>query len=1553
MAGFKDYQMLFQLNAQVGGSFQSAFSAGSNSVTQLQDKINALNKAQSDISAYQKQQSAIDKTKAKIDLYTTQLQNLQNATATTSKEEAELANAIAAKEKQLTDSNDKLAQQNAALSETGAALRNAGVDTNNLAAESERLKGEAEQVAAAQKREAEAAREAGKGLQDAMEGARAALEAAGVVTALKAVYSGLSDCSQAAAEFETAMAGVKRTVGGSDAFIKGLGDNFQQLSTEIPITATELAQIATTAGQLGISQDKVQTFSTVMAQLATTTDLTADNAATMLAQFANITGVTDYERLGSTVAALGDSTATTASKVVDMSQGMAAAANLAGMSSTDILAISAAVGSLGIEAAAGSTSMSQLITKLYKATETGDQLEDIAAVAGMTGAEFKQAWGTDAVGAMNSFIQGLNNVEQNGRSAVVVLDDLGINNVRQTKAILGLASAGDLLSNTISVANGAWSENSALAQKAGVMYNTTEAKLKMMGNAANNVKIAVGDALNPALGAVSDAVTGLLQPISEWISANPAVVQGITAAIGAIGIATAGITAYTAATKLAAAASKLFAGSIPGIGWILGIAGAIGVAVGVISALSGANGEASKSFAEMDKEYDDLVTKMQEQNQILDLVDQYKDLSSESQNLQTIMKKGFKTTVSVAKSDTKLSADDFVDSTTVKLKPAVAKELASTDFLKDSKIELTPEQASYLASKDFISGGLKVSLTPEQAKTLTSASFLRSTKVKLTPEQQKYLKSDDFINGKKVVELTPEQAAKLQAAGFLDGTTVQLTAEQANALAAEGFLDGTNVELTAMAKKRLEVSDFWADEVVTIEGEAGNTLTAADFGISDTTLTYIATMDGTSYQDVQTKAAALQSQVADVGSQLGEAQTALARSQELAQALTDKISGTKNRKQKSALQSQLEEVNSTIAEQQTNVDNLQLKYDTLTSEYSTVSTAADELAGKEAELLAIKQQLAGVASDVASASSEQASAYSSEAEAAERDAQAQLAILRNQVYGSIADQAKHYKNTVSDAAEAADRYTKLTAQQTVANKLQGKSTEEISAAYKNMLVSLDQMEQMDGWTPDNEAYKQAVSEAEAFISLMTGTDMTGIQATSNELADGVVSWADSFDYLAGNANNWSTILENLNGSIANYSGQLDGAEQTQGAFIDNLVAGVTQGGMKIEEIEVRVREALEGEADAEETVAAIMADVKARVDAVTQAKEEQQAATEELTETDRRSVDEIVEDLKALQKEYDEAYKSAYSSMSGQFKLFESASDKIKTMQAGYKGGTKGMTAGLESQTDYVNKYTANFELAQQKLAAAGVDAQTAQTILSGLSDGSAESGAALESIANGTTEDAKALGEAYGKLETAKQKFASTVAEMETDFSTRMNTLSTELATTVSNMDKSSEAAGAARTTLSAYVNAADGYVALASAKYGAVAQAAVNALKAGFKGLGIPGFASGTKNAPKGMAIVGEEGPELVYFNGGETVVPTDETERMAKGNTVEAEPVTPGNSNITNGGSTYSVNFSPQYHVESGVNADELQTVLENQSGNLREQLEELLAEITEDNNRRDLR
>lgn len=71
------------------------------------------------------------------------------------------------------------------------------------------------------------------------------------------------------------------------------------------------------------------------------------------------------------------------------------------------------------------------------------------------------------------------------------------------------------------------------------------------------------------------------------------------------------------------------------------------------------------------------------------------------------------------------------------------------------------------------------------------------------------------------------------------------------------------------------------------------------------------------------------------------------------------------------------------------------------------------------------------------------------------------------------------------------------------------------------------------------------------------------------------------------------------------------------------------------------------------------------------------------------------------------------------------------------------------------------------------------------------------------------------------------------------------------------------------------------------------------------IPGFATGTPSAPRGMAWVGERGPELVNFRGGERVWNSQESERMARGGTSERNLSVTYNDYSSGGGKRPSAN------------------------------------------------
>lgn len=566
----------------------------------------ALQNAQKAQQAYSYQ---VEQSRAKLEGAKAKLEELKRSTSDTTVQQQKLTAEVEKHQKALHSAQAGLTAANKAVNDWQRSNNYAQRDLNELDAEIQRNNkylDEARQsvdgcASSIDKfgQETQDAKEGADSMEDGIQALSAVLAAAGVSAGLNKITEALKACVDASIEFETAMAGVRRTVGGTDEELDAMARGFKDMALEIPATTTELGKIAETAGQLGIQKDRVSEFTEVMAMLATTTDLTAETAATMLAQFANITGLTDYERLGATVAQLGDATATTASKVVEMSQGMAAAADIAGMSETDILAIAASVGSLGIEAQAGSTAMSTLISTIFKAVETGsEQLSSFASVAGMSAKEFSGAWREDAVGALDAFIKGLNNTERNGKSAVVILDELGITNVRQTKAILGLANAGDLLTNTIAQANKAWEENTALQEKAGIMYSTTESQITMASNAFTELKIAIGDALTPALGEMAEVGTSAFSWAAEFVEENPWLVQAITGAVGAMALLAGAVTAYSVVTAIADKVQKSLNLSLA-LCPAFAVAAAIGALIVVVGNLAAKASEAAEETAGM------------------------------------------------------------------------------------------------------------------------------------------------------------------------------------------------------------------------------------------------------------------------------------------------------------------------------------------------------------------------------------------------------------------------------------------------------------------------------------------------------------------------------------------------------------------------------------------------------------------------------------------------------------------------------------------------------------------------------------------------------------------------------------------------------------------------------------------------------------------------------------------------------------------------------------------------------------------------------------------
>lgn len=338
---------------------------------------------------------------------------------------------------------------------------------------------------------------------------------------------------QSATDIDTAYRNMRKTVQGSEGDFQKLKQSALEFSSVNFASADQILAIQAIGGELGVATESLDTFAQTASNLDIATDLDAETAATALGQLDNILGDLNESTMpnfADSLVRLGNNGASTESQILDIATRIGSMASIVGMTTPDMLALSSTIASTGQNAEAAGTAISKTMSFMETAVAAGGStLSEIATTANMSADQFAAAWENRPLEAITAFIKGLNQLEENGGSADLRLQELGITAVRQKQAIEGLMQTVKSQNGELSVmdanaqmAADAWNGLSDQWGAAGDAAREAEAKnegfagsVQRLKNTAQNAASEIADSLAPAMDDIADAAADLYDDFSQ------------------------------------------------------------------------------------------------------------------------------------------------------------------------------------------------------------------------------------------------------------------------------------------------------------------------------------------------------------------------------------------------------------------------------------------------------------------------------------------------------------------------------------------------------------------------------------------------------------------------------------------------------------------------------------------------------------------------------------------------------------------------------------------------------------------------------------------------------------------------------------------------------------------------------------------------------------------------------------------------------------------------------------------------------------------------------
>ena len=348
----------------------------------------------------------------------------------------------------------------------------------------------------------------------------------------------LAKCTDAAKDFETQMSDVVKYVDGladADGLISDkIADNgatyaenydtmkaaILDLSTQIPMTAEELTQLAAAAGQSGKgitdliqldSSGNIGGFLKDVAMMGTAMDISAEQAGDWAAKWEHSFNMTHDQVmvLSDQINYLGANNATTAAEIAQVVNDSASLGQVAGMSAESTAALATSMLAMGVDTSKAATSISRMYTNLSLGSSATKAQKEMWESLGLSAEGVARAMQMDATGTMIDVFERIGNLDADKQVAALktLFGQWAIQGAAKLTGNLGQFTDALAMVNDPSLYSG------SMEREFIIKASTSEAIDSMMANAFQAMKIDVGTAFLPAKKEISVALIDFMNQL--------------------------------------------------------------------------------------------------------------------------------------------------------------------------------------------------------------------------------------------------------------------------------------------------------------------------------------------------------------------------------------------------------------------------------------------------------------------------------------------------------------------------------------------------------------------------------------------------------------------------------------------------------------------------------------------------------------------------------------------------------------------------------------------------------------------------------------------------------------------------------------------------------------------------------------------------------------------------------------------------------------------------------------------------------------------------------